>query len=127
MTPLFKKLRYTPGARVCVLGAPAGFSAELKRLPKSIECSTSLRGHFDLCHVFVTRQSEVMRTAATLRKALAPEGILWVSYPKGGAIGTDLKRDTLHSLLAELGFDGVAQVAIDDVWSAMRFKVRPSS
>jgi hypothetical protein len=123
MTPLFQKLRYKPGARVCVLGAPSGFSAKVARLPKSIETTTTLRGHFDLVHTFVTRQSEIVRMAAKLRKALEPNAILWVSYPKGDAIKTDLKRDVLHALLAEAGFDGVSQVAIDEVWSAMRFKV----
>jgi hypothetical protein len=123
MSPLFTKLRYKPGMRVCVLGAPSGFSAELARLPKTIDRATALRGRFDLVHAFFTRKSQVVRDAPKLKKALEPGGILWISYPKGDALGTDLKRDLLHAVLADAGLDGVSQVAVDDVWSAMRFKV----
>src|SRR4051812_2666694 len=121
MSPLFTKLRYKPGMRVCVIGAPAGFSAEVARLPKTIDRTTTLRGRFDLVHAFYTRNSQVARSAAKLKRAIAPDGILWVSYPKGEALSTDLKRDILHETLAAAGLDGIAQVAIDDVWSAMRF------
>jgi hypothetical protein len=127
MSPLFTKLRYKPGMRVCVVGAPSGFSAELARLPKSIEHTTTLRGRFDLVHAFFTRRSQVVRCAAKLKKALEPGAILWVSYPKGDALGTDLKRDILHATLEEAGLDGVSQVAVDDVWSAMRFEIKASA
>jgi len=52
-----------------------------------------------------------------------PGGILWVSSPKGKAQPTDLKRDILREALAEVGLEAVTQVAIDDVWSALRAKV----
>jgi hypothetical protein len=123
MAPLFAKLRYKPGMRVCVLGAPSGFSVELARLPVTIERTTTLRGRFDIVHTFVTRRSQIARAAPRLKGALGPGGLLWVSYPKGDALGTDLKRDILHEILSEAGLDGVAQVAVDEVWSAMRFKV----
>jgi hypothetical protein len=122
MSALFTKLRYKAGMRVCVLGAPSGFSSELTRLPKTIARASTLRGRFDLLHVFVTRQSEIARNVSKWKKALAPGGILWLSYPKGDTIGTDLKRDVLRIQLGEAGLDSVAQVAIDDVWSAIRFK-----
>ncbi len=124
ISSLFTKLRYEPGMRICVLGAPAGFSAEVARLPKTIDRRTALRGRFDLVHAFFTRKSQVVRDAAKLKRAVEPSGILWISYPKGDALGTDLKRDILHDALAGAGLDGVSQVAVDDVWSAMRFKVK---
>jgi hypothetical protein len=123
MSPLLTKLRYRPGMRVCVLDAPSGFAAELANLPKTIECTTALKGPFDLVHAFFTRKSQVQRSAAKLKKALQPDGILWISYPKGDTLSTDLKRDVLRDTLAAAGLDSVAQVAIDDVWSAMRFKL----
>lgn len=123
MSPLLAKLRYRPGMRVCVLDAPSGFAAELANLPKTIECTATLKGPFDLVHAFFTRKSQLERSATKLKKAIQPSGILWISYPKGDAVGTDLKRDVLRDALAGAGLDSVAQVAIDDVWSAMRFKL----
>src|SRR3954452_21457782 len=109
--------------RVCVLAAPTGFSAELARLPKSIERAPTLRGHFDLVQGFFTRRAQLASSLKRLCAAVAPAGILWISYPKGKALGTDLNRDIIHDLVPDFGLDAVAQVAVDDVWSALRCKV----
>lgn len=65
--------------------------------------------------------------AKALRELLARHGeqlsrpnILWVSYPKANR--TDLNRDTLWPILAEYGMRPVGQVAVDEVWSALRFR-----
>ncbi len=123
MSPLLTKLRYKPGMRVCVLDAPKDFAKEVGTLPSTIERASTLKGKFDLVHAFVTKKSEVNRSVGKFKKALGPGGILWLSYPKGDAEKTDLKRDMLRELLAESGLESVAQVAIDETWSAMRFKV----
>jgi hypothetical protein len=64
---------------------------------------------------------------ASLREALAADGTdlargstFWVAYPKGGR--ADIDRDTLWPIVAELGLRPISQVAIDDVWSALRFR-----
>jgi len=69
--------------------------------------------------------------AASLRALLAEHGaalaaadVFWVAYPKGNR--TDVNRDSLWPILAEHGLRPVSQVAIDDVWSALRFRpLRP--
>jgi hypothetical protein len=48
--------------------------------------------------------------------------LTWVSYPKSGQLGTDLNRDSLAALLTESGVEPVRQIAIDPVWSALRFR-----
>jgi hypothetical protein len=45
---------------------------------------------------------------------------LWVAYPKANR--TDINRDTLWPILAEYGLRPITQVAIDEVWSALRFR-----
>jgi hypothetical protein len=124
MTPTLRKLRFKPGMRVAVLDAPAGFEAELGRA-KDLTRSRRLSGPLDLVQAFYTRRTQFERDASKLAAALAPKGILWVCYPKAKALGTDLNRDVLREAGAELGLEAVAQVAIDAVWSALRFKVLP--
>lgn len=51
---------------------------------------------------------------------LATPAILWVAYPKANRI--DINRDTLWPILGEYGLRPITQVAIDDVWSALRFR-----
>jgi hypothetical protein len=53
---------------------------------------------------------------------VAEGGALWVAYPKAGQLGTDLNRDSLARVLQAAGLEPVAQIAVDDVWSALRFK-----
>jgi hypothetical protein len=51
---------------------------------------------------------------------LARPAIFWVAYPKANR--TDINRDTLWPILAEYGMRPIAQVAVDEVWSALRFR-----
>jgi len=44
----------------------------------------------------------------------------WVAYPKGGR--ADINRDTLWPILAEHAFRPIGQVALDETWSALRFR-----
>ncbi|HMM43933.1 MAG TPA: hypothetical protein PKA95_18715 [Thermomicrobiales bacterium] len=51
---------------------------------------------------------------------LAGPGLLWVAYPKGNR--ADINRDSLWPILAEYGMRPIGQVAVDEVWSALRFR-----
>ena len=52
--------------------------------------------------------------------ALAEPEVLWVAYPKANR--TDINRDSLWPIVAEHGMRPIGQVAIDDEWSALRFR-----
>src|SRR5207253_1219691 len=55
--------------------------------------------------------------------ALNPQGKLWIAYPKTTSkIASDLNRDCSWDVLTETGYEGVEQVALDHVWSAIWFK-----
>jgi hypothetical protein len=64
----------------------------------------------------------LLRDGPAWRQALKPNGLLWVSYPKGKAMPTDLNRDVVRVTVQQVGLDTVSQVAIDDTWSALRLK-----
>jgi hypothetical protein len=79
--------------------------------------------------LFVNSLAEARELAPAAVAAIAQvrgEGMLWIAYPKGGkGIKPDVNRDKLWPVVQELGWRPVRQVAIDEVWSAMRF--RPGS
>jgi hypothetical protein len=52
---------------------------------------------------------------------LAGPAVFWVAYPKANK--ADINRDTLWPILAERGMRPISQVAIDDTWSALRFRM----
>ena len=65
--------------------------------------------------------------ARSLRSVLAAHGdrltrtpVLWIAYPKGNR--TDINRDSLWPIMAELGVRPITQVAVDETWSALRFR-----
>lgn len=56
-------------------------------------------------------------------EAVKPEGVLWISYPKGSSkIKTDISRDKGWDSVKAMGFVGVSMISVDDTWSAMRFR-----
>ncbi len=117
MTPTLRKLRYKPGMKVAVTGAPTGFEAELARA-----AVTRGRKDLDLVQAFFTRRAELERALPRLRASLGAAGILWLCYPKGKALGTDLDRDVVRASAARAGLTAVSLVAVDEVWSALRVK-----
>jgi hypothetical protein len=72
--------------------------------------------------VFVTNRVAVEEHMDQIVEAASKDHLAWVAYPKAGHLGTDLNRDSLAALLVEHGVQPVRQVAIDDVWSALRFR-----
>jgi hypothetical protein len=76
----------------------------------------------DLVLVFVADGEELARRTATVASAAARGALTWIAYPKAGQLGTDLNRDRVRTSVAEHGLDTVRQVALDDVWSALRLK-----
>jgi hypothetical protein len=51
---------------------------------------------------------------------LAKPDAFWVAYPKGNK--ADINRDTLWPIVADFDMRPNGQVAIDDRWSALRFR-----
>ena len=118
MNPLLKKLQLKPERKACVLQAPT----ELESLAVEASAGTALKGSFDWILFFARNKAELTREAPRLKKALNEGGMVWIAYPKAKALGTDLNRDIVRELLAPGGLETVAQVALDDTWSALRCK-----
>ncbi len=126
---LVKKLQIKPGRRLAILNAPPDYRAELGTLPDGVtvvdQVDAVQSAGCDVVQVFVKDLAEVARLTPEAERALKPGGILWICYPKGGSkVKTDLNRDILWGALGPHGLSPVALIAVNTVWSAMRF--RPS-
>ena len=119
--PVLQKLRLKAGSRALVLNAPANY---LDQFPSDVQVAQQLGdGPFDFVQVFVTRRDELLSTAPRVRPVVKPGGLVWISYPKGRSVPTDLNRDVVRLAAAEVGLEVVIQVAVDEVWSALRARV----
>lgn len=126
MNAIFKKLNYKEQGTLYIINSPDSFTPEMKEMEDLAEVKTTVGNAKELAFViaFVTKQKEVDTLAESLTRKLAPDGILWFAYPKGSSkrYKCEFNRDTGWQKLGELGFEGVRMVAIDEDWSALRFK-----
>ena len=123
MTPLFKKLNLGAAEVIDVLNAPATFEPELEQL-SGVKVKRNVTEAVDFALAFVTNLREVERAVEQLTRSAAPDAILWMVYPKGSSkkYKCDFNRDTGWSSLGQAGYEPVRQVAIDEDWSALRFR-----
>ena len=122
-TSLVKKLRIEPGQRIAIINPPPGYIKELGDLPDGVEVTDEPGGTVDFVHLFVKNIADLERHAPEALAAVKHDGLLWVSYPKRSSkVETDLTRDKGWDVITQAGLRPVAQVSIDDVWSALRFR-----
>ena len=119
---VLKKLYLKPGYRAIILNAPDSYQAVIADIPATVTLADTLEGQFDFIQVLVIKRADLEAAASSLAAALKAGGLLWATYPKAKALGTDLNRDKVWAALRPAGLQPVAQVAIDDTWSALRFK-----
>jgi hypothetical protein len=119
---LAKKMKRKPDARAAILHAPAGYEAAAFAGFKP--AAFALTGFFDWIQIFVQNQAELEQLAPKAAKALKPDSILWISFPKGSSkIQTDLTRDKGWDILASLDLKWITLVSVNETWSA--FSLRP--
>ena len=119
-TPLPKKLGIKQNFRVMFVGLPADVKAELRDALDA--CSLSKSGPLDFAMVFVKKQAELTQEFARLAKQLAPDGMLWVSWPKkASGVATDMNENDVRRIGLEAGLVDVKVCAVSEVWSGLKF------
>jgi hypothetical protein len=125
-TPLPQKLGIKPGVSIAVLRAPPDIDAILGELPAGVTVSHRLTGRRDLVLVFITRQVDLASRLPALINAIAPNGAIWVAWPKRASkIETDMTEDVIREIVLPAG--GLVDVkvcAIDQVWSGLKLVIR---
>lgn len=120
--PLLKKLRLPAEGRAAFVNAPTGYVASLG-LPAGVTVTTALDEPCDFVQVFARDSGELTRLAPPAMRAVKPEGVLWFCYPKQrSGVVSDLTRDAGWQMVYDPGWRGVASIAVDETWSAVRFR-----
>ncbi len=77
----------------------------------------------DVVLLFVNNLAETQEFTRAAIGLIKPGGPFWIAYPKGSSgHKTDVNRDRLWEAVLLFGWRAVRQIALDDTWSAMRFK-----
>jgi hypothetical protein len=126
MTPLFKKLNYKDQKSIHVINGPESFNAELDQMKDLAEAKTSVSGNDKVpcALIFVKTLAEIEQATNHIFPRLESDALLWFIYPKGSSkkYTCEFNRDNGWAAIGAKGFEPVRQVAIDEDWSALRFR-----
>lgn len=126
MKKLLEKLNYKGQERIAMINAEESFtssiSAELGNV--IIDREIDPRYPYNFIMLFVTSVSDVELLAPMALHNLVADGVLWFCYPKKTSkkYNSDIDRDHGWTVLNESGLYGIRMVAVDNDWSAMRFR-----
>lgn len=123
MTSLAKKLQMKPGKLWLLYNAPANYLTLLEPLPDATIIAYEANNIFDGVQLFVKNNSELKVSLKIIIPVLKPGAVFWVIYPKkSSGMVSDLEMMSSWDELANYGFGGVAAAAIDETWTALRFR-----
>jgi len=126
MDAVFKKLNLKNQKEVVALNAPDSFQVNLDSIAGEAVVITSLQGlsEIEFILIFVTKQSEIDALIPLVATLLKGDALLWMCYPKGSSkkYKCDFNRDTGWAIMGTYDLEPVRMVAIDEDWSALRFK-----
>ena len=119
--PLVQKLGIKDGWAIAILNAPNGYERTLK-LPDNVRRKANAAGSLDFIQFFTDQKRELEGRFGALARALAPAGMLWISWPKkASGVATDLTEDVIRVIGLAHGLVDVKVAAVDDVWSGLKF------
>ena len=132
MHPVEKKLQFKEGTRLLILNLPESLKELVaawswvtvfqEKLPEGVNQA-------DAMLVFVQKEEDVKAAAEVLNHHLAHDGLLWFSYPKKTSkrYTSEITRDHGWDALTAVRLRPVRQVAIDEDWSALRWRPDPNA
>lgn len=124
-TPLARKLSLKDGLRTWWQGMPDSVRAEIGREDIVLDLLAEPEAPVEAAHVFVTERAELERAIEQLLPLLAPDGFLWISWPKKASkVETDITEDVIRDVALPLGLVDVKVCAVDATWSGLKLVIR---
>jgi hypothetical protein len=119
-----EKLDLKEERNLLIQGLPSSIEKQFAKLSFAKNVTPLLKSRkIDWALIFAVNENQLNTILKDVLPALHVNGKLWIAYPKTTSkIASDLNRDCSWYLLTSNGYEGVAQVALDHVWSAIWFK-----
>ncbi len=117
---LKQKLGLTPAMKAAFVDLPSSVPKELP-----VDFGSKFEGDMDFIQIFAVSERKLKDEFPKLSKRLVPNGMLWVSWPKGSSeIKTDLNENLVRTIGLGAGMVDVKVAAIDEDWSGLKFVFR---
>lgn len=125
MHALLKKMNFKGHGPILLINHPEEFKHFITEFQSEtgVHCHAALNS-YPFALVFVKSAQDILDNAAKVDALLVDDGCYWWAYPKKSSkrYKVDIDRDNGWQAIGDLGYEGVRQVAIDEDWSAVRFR-----
>lgn len=122
---LQEKLGIKENFKTAILNTPKDYFESLGKLPKGTVVTQKLDSPVDFIQYFVEESRKLKTEFPMLKKALTRRGMLWVCWPKASSkVKTDLNEGQVREIGLEDGLVDVRVIAVDEVWSGLKFVYR---
>jgi Protein of unknown function (DUF3052) len=123
-TPLAKKLGIKDDFRAALLRVPDDVKTELRDALGKCRILKITSKYLDFIFLFAKSRAGLEFELLPAAKALAPAGMLWISWPKkSSGVATDLTGDVVRQSGLDAGLVDVKVCAVTDVWSGLKFMI----
>src|SRR6478735_10021781 len=121
-TPLAKKLGIKENFSIKIVNEPDHYFDLFTDLPKNLV--TTAKGNLDFIHYFATKEAALIKDILSLKKQLAQDGMIWVSwYKKSAKMPTDITADTIRKFALKNGLVDIKVCAVDELWSGLKLVI----
>lgn len=128
-TPLLKKLGVKDGQSALLIAVPEDITAlsEFKhwRRVKAAKTPRGIAGGpYDYAHLFTSSDAVLNAALPAIRKTLADDGMIWVSWPKkASGVPSTVTEDTIRNLALTIGLVDIKVCAVNEIWSGLKLVV----
>lgn len=122
--PLSQKLGIKPGFRIFVDGLSVAYVDLVGELPDDVKLMNAAKAPLDLVHLFATEAKGLAAKLRSHRRAIVPDGMIWVSWPKkASGLASELSDIVVRETALPLGLVDIKVCAVDEVWSGLKFVI----
>lgn len=126
MDALFKKLNFKDQKALVILNLPQNLQHHAESMKQFATVNQDVENDYEIqfALIFASTQQNLDEAIHAIAPKLIGDSIFWVAYPKGSSKNykCEFNRDTGWQVMGSYGMEGVRQVAIDEDWSALRFR-----
>jgi hypothetical protein len=123
--PLASKLGIGPGAKVVTIDAPRDYRELVSPLPEEARITSTLARGASFVHLFATSRQTLETRLEQVRKVMAEDAVLWVSWPKKtSGVTSDITEDVIRELAFPRGLVDIKVCAVSEVWSGLKLMIR---
>ena len=123
---ILQKLNHKNQSKILLLNPPDTFESAKIEIGKIIEVSENLEEEATVSFVlaFFTKESEIKEVVEKIMIKVNNDALVWLCYPKKTSKNykSDISRDKGWEIMGGYSYEPVRQIAIDEDWSALRFR-----